>query len=198
MSATSTDIQQPADPTATHFHAFSVQANPQPDRDSGPYAKFGTERRRDVRYATCDAVEVTVLDASGFQIRGVLRDVSKNGLRVELGLPVDPGARLRIVLRDRAIIFAVACYCRIAARSFHVGAAINGVYHPKGGVEPIGTDLLLPSGVWHDAAASSAVAGESERYRSVARAIIDDHVPAGACASYSWQLRLPPLSDATT
>jgi PilZ domain len=188
-------IQQQGVHTETHFHTFSVQTNRQPDQEFYSNAKVATDRRRDVRYATCDAVEVTVLDAAGFQIRGVLRDVSKNGLRVELGLPVDPGARLRIVLRDRAIIFAVACYCRTAARSFHVGAAINAVYHPKGGSEPVGTDLLLPSGIWQDEAGSSAVAGASDPYRCVARAILDDHVSARASGSQRWQLRMPPLAD---
>jgi hypothetical protein len=123
----------------------------------------------------------------GFQVRGVLRDVSKNGLGVELGLPVDPGARLRIVLHDRAIIFAVASYCRNTARSFHVGAAIKGVYHPKGTGEQIGTDLLLPSGVWQDEPVSTPGAGKSQPCRDLALSIIDDHMWARATH------RMPPM-----
>jgi PilZ domain len=194
MSATliANVIQQLPVPVRTHFRAFSVPASVHADRYSRPASQFGPERRREVRYATCDAVEVSVLDVPGFQVRGVLRDVSKNGLRVELGLPVEPGARLRIVLRDRAIIFAAACYCRNTGRSFQVGAAIKGVYHPKSTGEPIGTDLLLPSGVWHDEPASTPGTGKPQPNRDLAQAIIDDHMSAGATGSH----RMPPFSDA--
>jgi hypothetical protein len=194
MSTTSTAViieQQPS-PVRVHFRALSVQT----EKPSHPADASGPERRREARYATCDAVEVSVLDVAGFQVRGVLRDVSKNGLCVELGLPVEPGARLRIVLHGRAIIFAVARYCRSTARSFQVGAAISGLYHPKGTGEPVGADLLLPSGVWRNVPVSIPGAEKCQECRDLAQAIIDDHASVGAGSSLRWQLRLPPLPDA--
>jgi hypothetical protein len=194
MSATSTAsfIQQQQVALRVRFRAFCDQTDVQADRYSRPEPKFGPERRCETRYATCDAVDVSVLDVAGFQVRGVLRDVSKNGLRVELGLPVDPGARLRIVLHDRAIIFAVACYCRNTARSFHVGASIKGVYHPKGTGEQIGTDLLLPSGVWQDEPVSTPGAQNCQPCRELAKSIIGDHMLAGASGSRT----MSPLLEA--
>jgi PilZ domain len=145
-------------------------------RDFGPDSNPGAERRREPRYATYDAVEVSVLGLAGFQIRGVLRDVSRNGLRVEVGLPVDPGAHLKISLCDRAIIFAVACYCRRTRGSYHVGAAIRDVYHPKSGGSDSGTALPLDSDFRPAGSISSAEAGKAQEYRSLAKAIVDEHV----------------------
>lgn len=160
-------------------------------RDLGPDSNPGAERRREPRYATYDAVEVSVLGLAGFQIRGVLRDVSRNGLRVELGLPVDPGAHLKISLCDRAVIFAVACYCRRTRGSYHVGAAIREVYHPKGGALDSGTALPLDSDFWPSGAISIAEAGKAQECRTLAKAIVDDHVVV--VHSGRSHFRLPPV-----
>jgi len=84
----------------------------------------GREKRREHRYATCDPVSVVLLDYAGLRVPGVLRDVSKSGFRVEIGLPVHQGAKLKLGLHDQ-IIFAVARYCRRTADTYQVGAFIE-------------------------------------------------------------------------
>jgi hypothetical protein len=91
------------------------------------------EKRREARYETCEAVEVSILDGENRRLRGILRDVSRSGLRVELSQPVNPGARLEVVLYNRAIIFGEARYCRASIDSYHVGMAISDIYDPKKG-----------------------------------------------------------------
>ena len=179
------------DPPSFHIRVPSSENDSLSGWNSPPDSNSGAERRREPRYATYDAVEVSVLGVAGFQIRGVLRDVSRNGLRVEVGLPVDPGAHLKISSCDRAIIFAVACYCRRTSDSYHVGAAIREVYHPKGGGSESGTTLPLDSDFWPAGSISVTEAGKAQEYRTLAKAIVDDHV-AGFHAGRP-QFRLPPV-----
>ena len=91
----------------------------------------GAEKRREPRYSTCDTAEVALLDLPGVHVAGVVRDVSKNGLRVELDLPVSAGSRLKITLRRRAIVFAVARYCRRVGAAYQVGTEIESAYYPS-------------------------------------------------------------------
>jgi PilZ domain len=91
------------------------------------------ERRREARYATCEAVEVCILDVESQPQRGILRDVSRSGLRIELSLPLGAGAHLEVVLVDRAIIFGEARYCRRSAHAYQVGVVIEDIYYPKSG-----------------------------------------------------------------
>lgn len=93
--------------------------------------RCGSERRKEIRYATCDPAAVSWLDLKGLQVPGIIRDVSRNGLRIELLLPVSMGARLKITLRKRAVIFAVARCCRQTGDTYQVGAEIEGVYYPS-------------------------------------------------------------------
>jgi hypothetical protein len=89
------------------------------------------EKRREKRYSTCEAVEVCLLDMHSQGLQGILRDVSRSGLRIELNFAVKAGARLEVVLRDRAIIFGEARYCRRSAHTYQVGVAIEDIYYPK-------------------------------------------------------------------
>jgi len=102
---------------------------------SGSFAKagpnLGRENRKEVRYPTCDAAEISLLNLPGLQVRGIVRDVSKNGLCIELVLPVNIGERLKISLPKRAIVFAVARHCRQRRNKYQVGAEIESVYYPN-------------------------------------------------------------------
>jgi hypothetical protein len=89
------------------------------------------EKRREARYVTCDVVEVCILHAEGERLQGILRDVSRSGLRIELSLPVNIGARLEVVLHNRAIIFGEARYCAASAHAYQVGVVIEDIYYPK-------------------------------------------------------------------
>jgi len=89
------------------------------------------EKRREARYETCEAVEVCILEVESQPLRGILRDVSRSGLRIELSLPVEAGSHLEIVLLNRAIIFGEARYCRGSGHTYHVGVVIEDIYYPK-------------------------------------------------------------------
>ena len=89
------------------------------------------EKRREARYVTCDEVEVCILGAESQCQRGILRDVSRSGLRIELSLPVEAGAHLEVVLVNRAIIFGEARYCRRSTHTYQVGVVIDDIYYPK-------------------------------------------------------------------
>jgi hypothetical protein len=89
------------------------------------------EKRREVRYATCEVVDICILEMAGLRLAGILRDVSKNGLRIELSMPLNAGARLEVVLRNHAIIFGEARYCRLGGDAYQVGVVIEDIYYPK-------------------------------------------------------------------
>jgi hypothetical protein len=91
------------------------------------------EKRREQRYLTHETVEVCVLEAESRQEQGILRDVSRSGLRIELNLAVEAGVRLEVVLRNGTIIFGETRYCRRLAGSYQVGMVIEDVYYPKSG-----------------------------------------------------------------
>jgi hypothetical protein len=89
------------------------------------------EKRREVRYATREVVDICILEMAGLRLAGILRDVSRNGLRIELSMPLNAGARLEIVLRNHAIIFGEARYCRLGGDAYQVGVVIEDIYYPK-------------------------------------------------------------------
>jgi len=99
------------------------------------------EKRKEKRFETCEVVEVCVLEMASPEmtsqemasqrLHGILRDVSRSGLGLELSLPVNPGASLEIVLSNRAIIFGEVRYCRQQVPSYQVGVAIEDIYYPK-------------------------------------------------------------------
>jgi PilZ domain-containing protein len=106
------------------------------DGDSSPSAARQpgspfVEKRREARYQTCEAVGVNILDGENRRLQGILRDVSRSGLRVELSQPVPPGTHLEVVLYNRAIIFAEARYCQASTHSYQVGVVIEDIFYPK-------------------------------------------------------------------
>lgn len=119
------------------------------------------ERRREVRYPTYEEVRVSVLDAAGVDMSGVLRDVSRSGFRVDLRLPVKTGARVKVSIRDKVVIFATARYCRREKYTFQVGASIDAMF--------------CPAALSAARTSTPHASGTSElESREVARAIIED------------------------
>jgi hypothetical protein len=104
--------------------------------EGGPFV----EKRREVRYETCEAVDVSILEEESQRLPGILRDVSRSGLRIELSLAVKAGARLEVVLRNRAIIFGEARYCVRSANTYQVGVVIEDIYYPRN----------VPAAITHD------------------------------------------------
>jgi hypothetical protein len=94
---------------------------------AGPFV----EKRRETRYEICEAVEVSILEVPSRRLLGVLRDISRSGFRVEISEPLVAGARLEVVLRNQAIIFGEARYCRQSVGTYHVGAVIEDILYPK-------------------------------------------------------------------
>jgi hypothetical protein len=113
----------------------TVKGSPRLERAaSNPFSTPSSpaERRREVRYPANDPVEICILDAAGTpRFAGTVVDVSRSGLRVEVPTPVGKGARIEIVLPDRAIVFGEIRYCRRAADCFHLGVAIEDVYYAQ-------------------------------------------------------------------
>jgi hypothetical protein len=122
------------DPTGNCPPTLSVKA----PSDKGPFV----EKRRESRYEICEAVEVSILEMPVRRLQGVLRDVSRSGFRVELSEPAVAGARLEVVLRNQAIIFGEARYCRHSVGTYQVGVVIEDIYYPK----PVSVTNILEVG----------------------------------------------------
>lgn len=89
------------------------------------------ERRREPRYPANDIVEVQVVGGSTERFPGTILDLSRSGLRLEVGKPLSRGTHLEIVLRNRAIIFGESCYARSKNGLYQVGVSIENVYFAK-------------------------------------------------------------------
>ncbi len=115
-------------------HTATVPANWGASAGSAtpPFEDPWVEKRKEKRFETCEVVEVCVLEMASERLHGILRDVSRSGLGLELSVPVNPGASLEIVLRNRAIIFGEVRHCRHQVPSYQVGVAIEDIYYPKG------------------------------------------------------------------
>lgn len=143
-------------------------------------ANFGQEKRKDPRYATCDIAEVSLPHMAGLRLHGTVRDVSRNGMCVELHLPVSVGSRLKISLCKKAIVFAVARYCRQTKNTYQVGVEIENVYYP--GCTTISTLPLEPL-------------DSPSAQRSLARSIVLHHTAYSAGDPDRLLSRLCPVSD---
>jgi PilZ domain len=93
--------------------------------------KQWVEKRSEHRYPACEIVEVQVIGASGGRFPGMVLDISRSGLKVEVGKPLSQGAHLEIVFASRAIIIGEARYCRSKGKLYHVGVKIEGVYFSR-------------------------------------------------------------------
>ncbi|HTC32351.1 MAG TPA: PilZ domain-containing protein [Bryobacteraceae bacterium] len=158
---------------------YPPTSTPQLPKHIDPQLGSGAEQRREARYPTCEVVEVAVIGEAGLVLTGVLRDVSKNGLRVELRVPVPAGAHLKVAIGGRAVIFAVARYCHPTTDTFHVGAAIEEVYYPN--CNFAGSDAYAPM----DAIGSHQLAQSIVTYYTSSRPIVDPP-----------ETRMSPLADA--
>jgi hypothetical protein len=117
-----------------------------PTANSSSAESGGVEKRREWRYPACDPVDLCLLDRDNLRLSGTLRDISKNGLRIELETPLKAGERMEVLLQGRAIIFAAVRYCRRTGDFYHVGGVIDDVYYPKAAV-PLRTRITAASKV---------------------------------------------------
>jgi hypothetical protein len=89
------------------------------------------ERRREHRYPANDIVEVHAVGSLGDRFPATIVDLSRSGLRLEVGKPLSRGTRLEIVLKNRAIIFGESCYARPKNGLYQVGVSIESVYFAR-------------------------------------------------------------------
>jgi hypothetical protein len=82
------------------------------------------ERRSEPRVpADAPAVVTILLPGSHPHVEGRILDTSKNGVRIELAVPVDPGTLIQIRLKE-TIAMAEVRYCVPAGSGFRIGARI--------------------------------------------------------------------------
>jgi hypothetical protein len=89
------------------------------------------EKRSETRYETCEPVDLYLLDMNNLRLSGMLRDISKNGMRIELDMPLKPGDRIEVLLRNKIIVLAAVRYCRRTGEFYQVGSVIDDVFYPR-------------------------------------------------------------------
>jgi len=98
--------------------------------------KPASDKRREIRYPTNDQAEVRMLPSSGEHLAATIVDISKSGLRLELGSTLLKGSRVEITTSPRKlIIFGEVRYCRRVGGIFNAGILIEGVVAPAGDSE---------------------------------------------------------------
>src|SRR5882724_549403 len=94
-------------------------------------AETSREKRKEARYPTNDAAEVRVLPSNGETVAATIIDISKSGLRLELGRTLLKGRRLEITISPRKlVIFGEVRYCRRVGGVYQAGVLIEGVVSP--------------------------------------------------------------------
>jgi hypothetical protein len=169
---------------------FPVDAFETPAADFAPIE----EKRKEMRYQTCENVRVSLLDTPGLEVPGILRDVSKNGLRVELALPVKEGALVKVAIRNKAIVFALARHCRRTLDTYQVGASIESLYCPAIVQKEENPSVNSGNRTAPVCTLQTESGTQARECRDLARAIIDDHT-LFASAIRTRLAEMPPVSD---
>lgn len=88
-----------------------------------------SERRRETRYPTQDLAEVEVRHGEIFRMAGMVVDVSRSGLRLEIPIAVGRGEQVKITLPRQAVILGEIRYCKKAGAVYHAGVLIQEVFY---------------------------------------------------------------------
>ena len=89
------------------------------------------ERRREPRYPCNDPVEVRIISPGGPCFPATVLDVSRSGLRLELGARIAKGSEMEVTVRGHVVIFGEIRYCRRTGDSFHAGILIRDVLYSR-------------------------------------------------------------------
>jgi PilZ domain len=89
----------------------------------------GAERRREPRYPCNDPVEVRILPGGGQRVPAMLLDVSKSGLRLQIGTALLKGAEIEILLSKQIAIFGKVRHCRRNGDVYHAGILIQEAFY---------------------------------------------------------------------
>ena len=85
-----------------------------------------SEKRKEARYPANDPVEVRIVP-EGQPIQATIIDVSRSGVRLELGTSLEKHLRIEILMPGKLAIFGEVRYCRRSSEVFHVGVQIEEV-----------------------------------------------------------------------
>ena len=87
------------------------------------------DRRREVRYPCRDSADVRSLDDLGASHKATVVDISRSGLRIQVGVHLAKESHVEIVIHKHAIIFGEVRYCRTYGEGFHLGILIEQVFY---------------------------------------------------------------------
>jgi PilZ domain len=107
-----------------------------------PDESSGTERRREPRYPCNDPVVVRILPGDGSRVPAKLLDVSRSGLRLEIGVSLLKGAEIEIVLSKQIAIFGKVRHCRRVGDVFHAGVLIQEAFYSSKTSDHVSDDQL--------------------------------------------------------
>jgi hypothetical protein len=88
------------------------------------------DRRRDPRFPTCAHVEIELQNPVVQRMKGIVRDVSASGLRLEVQAAVTVGTPVRISL-DHIVIHGEIRHCHPSGTGFNVGVLVHDVDGPQ-------------------------------------------------------------------
>ncbi len=100
----------------------------QPDRSQTPTGA-DIEKRREVRYPCSDPAELRVAKGDGTVFPAKLLDISRTGLRLELGVSLQVHAEVVITLHKQAVLFGTVRHCREVNGGFSAGIQISDVVY---------------------------------------------------------------------
>jgi hypothetical protein len=88
---------------------------------------IGAEKRREHRYPVNETgivYAVAPLKRDRVAVRVI--DMSRNGLKLQVATPIDPGTEIQVMLQDLFVLGEVR-YCRGADGCFHLGMLVKDV-----------------------------------------------------------------------
>jgi PilZ domain/Putative zinc-finger len=85
----------------------------------------GAERRREPRYPCNDPVEIRIVAGDGSRVPGTLKDISRSGLRIEIGISVPKGAEIEIFLSKQLSVTGRVRHCRRVGAKHQAGILIQ-------------------------------------------------------------------------
>jgi len=115
---------QSADPASTSFAAMETTT---PNQSSG--TSHQRDRRREARYPCRENADVRVLSGELGPLPAMILDMSRSGLRLEMGVALPPGRAIAVVLPKDVIVFGRIRYCHSTGQAFQAGVRIEDVFY---------------------------------------------------------------------
>lgn len=91
------------------------------------------DRRRETRYPCRENADVRVLSGELGPLPALISDMSRSGLRLELGVALPQGRAIAVVLQKDVIVYGQIRYCRLSGATFQAGVRIEDVFYANHG-----------------------------------------------------------------